>query len=121
MKVDDISGRLRSALRRKSGSDDLSNIEFRRVIDVKQYITNEETGNREEVTRRVVKIISAGTGSKRNYVTLVPMKSLSLEDFTFPFSNSTKIREALKLQVLPFSAAGNVDIFPVTQIGRAHV
>ena len=41
------------------------------------------------------------------------MKTLSLEDFKFPFSSSTKIRDALKLQVMPYSSAGNVELFPV--------
>ena len=41
------------------------------------------------------------------------MRSLSFEKFSFPFSNSTKIREALKLQVMPYSAAGDLEIFPV--------
>jgi hypothetical protein len=41
------------------------------------------------------------------------MKSLSLEEFTFPFSNTTKIREALRLQVMPFTAAGELELFPV--------
>lgn len=42
------------------------------------------------------------------------MKTLSLEEFKFPFSSSTKIRDALKLQVLPYSSAGNVELFPIT-------
>ena len=59
-------------------------------------------------------IIAEPSGERKNIIILVPMKSLSLEDFRFPFSNSTKIREALKLQVMPFSAAGELEIFPVT-------
>ena len=59
-------------------------------------------------------IIAEPSGERKNIIILVPMKSLSLDDFRFPFSNSTKIREALKLQVMPFSAAGELEIFPVT-------
>lgn len=112
MKADNIVQRLRSSLLRKSGGEDLSGTEFRRVIDIKQKVRDSETGAAREVIRRTAKIISAGTG--REVITLVPMKTLSLEDYSFPFTNNTKIREALKLQVLPFTAAGKVELFPVT-------
>lgn len=52
------------------------------------------------------------TGGKSS-IMLVPMRSLSLEDFTFPFQNTAKIRDALKLQVMPFTAGGEMEIFPV--------
>ncbi len=106
MRLDDISARLRSALLRRSGGDDMSGTEFRRVVDI--------ASGGDDGIERDIRIVSAGSGTKRKHITLVPMRSLSLEDFTFPFSNSTKIREALRLQVLPFSAAGNVELFPVT-------
>ena len=87
--------------------NDYSNTEFRKV-----------SGD----ASRTVKTIRHGSG--RNSITLAPMRSLSLETFTFPFSNTTKIREALRLQVMPFAAAGELEIFPVVtskEIGRAHV
>ena len=114
MRPEDILQRLRSALLRKSGGEDLSGTEFRRAIDVKAKVQDDGTGAIQEVTRKAVKVISAGAGTRRNHITLVPMRSLSLEDFSFPFTNSTKIREALRLQLMPFSAAGNVELFPVT-------
>ena len=60
------------------------------------------------------------TGGKSS-IMLVPMRSLSLEDFTFPFQNTTKIRDALKLQVMPFTAGGEMEIFPVilSRTGRS--
>ncbi|MCR5346500.1 MAG: hypothetical protein K6E38_01885 [Fretibacterium sp.] len=75
----------------KRGGSDFENVAFRRVIG-------------EEIR-------SAGSG--RRAVTLVPMRSLSLDTFSFPFSNAAKVREALRLQVLPYAAAGTVEIFPV--------
>lgn len=86
--------------------------EYRRVVEARQTIRNDETGAEETVTRRAVRIITPGTG--KGHVTLAPMKSLSLEPFSFPFQNTTKIRDALKLQVMPFTAAGGLEIFPVT-------
>lgn len=53
------------------------------------------------------------TGTGRVSVTLAPMRTLSIEGFEFPFSNASKIRDALRLQVMPYTAAGEVDIFPV--------
>ena len=50
-------------------------------------------------------------------VTLAPMRSLSLSSFSFPFSNITKVREALRLQVMPYAAAGEMELFPVV-MGR---
>lgn len=93
------------------GSNTFAGTEFRRIIEVRQTFRNEDTGTEETATRRAVRIITEGTG--KNTVTLAPMKSLSLEAFTFPFQNTTKIRDALKLQVMPFTAAGTLEIFPV--------
>ena len=93
-------------------ANDYSGSEFRRVIDVTQSVVDEHTGIEETVKRRAVRIVTEGTG--KGVVTLSPMKSLSLEDFDFPFQNTTKIRDALKLQVMPFTAAGELEIFPVT-------
>ena len=97
----------------KKSSERYNDAEFSRVIEVKETVTDEETGSEEEITSKVSKIIASGSGSRKNFVTLVPMKSLSLEDFTFPFSNTTKIREALRLQIMPYSAAGELELFPI--------
>ena len=97
----------------KSAGEKFNDTEFRRVIELNETITNEETGANEEVMRKVSKVIVSGSGAGKRLITLVPMRSLSLEDFTFPFSNSTKIREALRLQVMPFTAAGELELFPV--------
>ena len=86
----------------KTSSDAYREMEYRRVITV---------NDNSEEPQRAVKLISDGTG--KSSITLSPMKSLSLEDFSFPFSNTTKISEALKLQVMPFTQAGEVEIFPV--------
>lgn len=94
-----------------SGAGAEKSPEYRRVVSVIQTVSNEETGIDETVTRRAVRIIASGTG--KGTVTLVPMKSLSLEDFSFPFQNTAKIRDALRLQVMPFTAAGELEIFPV--------
>ena len=65
------------------------------------------------ITAGQSRIIASPSGVRKSLITLVPLKSLSLEDFNFPFSNSTKIRDALRLQTMPFSAAGELEIFPV--------
>ena len=98
---------------KKSSGERFNDTEFRRVIEIKEKVMNEETGAEEEAVRKAAKIITSGSHSGKSSVTLVPMKSLSLEDFTFPFSNTTKIREALRLQVMPFTAAGELELFPV--------
>lgn len=104
---------LKNILPLKAGADaDMYlTAEYRRVIDVKSKIKNEDGTETEEITR-AVRLITEGTG--KTLVTLVPMKSLSLEDFSFPFRNTTKIRDALRLKVMPYTAGGEVEIFPVT-------
>lgn len=86
---------------KKTLTDIYHNCEYRRTLTVK---------NDEEV-ESAVKIIMPGVG--KSSVTLVPMRSLSMERFSFPFSSSAKIRDALKLQSLPFMTGGEVEIFPV--------
>lgn len=82
---------------KKNSASELENVEFRRVCGGE--------------LREALPPLNA----KKNapVIVLAPFKSLSVDAFAFPFSNSTKIREALKLQVMPYSAAGEVEIFPV--------
>ena len=89
---------------KKSLPDIYQDCEYRRTLAVKRDADSEDVES-------AVKIIVPGAG--KNSVTLVPMRSLSVERFSFPFSNSAKIRDALKLQVMPFASAGEVEIFPV--------
>ena len=54
-------------------------------------------------------------------VTLVPMRSLSLDAFSFPFANATAVREALRTQITSsYASAGEVELFPVVieRVGR---
>ena len=87
----------------RSIKNDVKGREIRRVLDVQ---TDGEK-------RRAIKIMKNAKGGQKGSITLVPMKSLSLEDFTFPFQNPAKIREALRLQVMPYNAAGELSLFPV--------
>lgn len=52
-------------------------------------------------------------GRAEEVITLVPMKTLSLEEFSYPFTNAAKIRTALQLQAQPYRAGGEVELFPV--------
>ncbi|MBQ7196599.1 MAG: hypothetical protein IJS40_04245 [Synergistaceae bacterium] len=97
----------------KSGGETFENTEFRRIIEKREVFRDRDTGAKEEIINKSIRIISSSLAARKNFITLVPMKSLSFEDFSFPFSNATKIREALRLQVMPFSAAGELEIFPV--------
>ncbi len=113
MKTDSMLMTLRAFLQ-KQGSEDFSDTEFRRTVDVTQTIIDEATGEEREITRKAVKLITSGTPSTKKHITLVPMKSLAVEEYTFPFTNNTKIREALRLQALPYSAAGELELFTST-------
>lgn len=53
------------------------------------------------------------SGRPDETITLVPMRTLSLEGFSYPFSSPAKIRTALQLQVQPYQAGGDVELFPV--------
>jgi hypothetical protein len=48
----------------------------------------------------------------RHIVLMTPLKSVAVSPFSFPFNNVLRIREALKLQTLPYAAAGGMDLFP---------
>ena len=56
-----------------------------------------------------------GTGAARGslVVTLVPMRSLSVDAFAFPFAGTSRVREALRLQAMGYVAGGGIEIFPV--------
>ena len=114
MNTENMLMNLRAFLLKKSGGEDFSDTEFRRTIDVTQTIQDEDTATEQQITRKAVKLITSGTASRKKHITLVPMKSLAVEEYTFPFSNTTKIREALRLQAMPYSAAGELELFPVT-------
>ena len=94
-------------------AENFGDTEFRRVLEIRESITDEETGSERRITRRVTRPLMKDAGSRKNVVNLAPMKSLSLEEFAFPFASPSKIAASLRLQVLPFSAAGALEIFPV--------
>ena len=89
MTLDDI----KAALTRRSRPKDYRDTEFLRLSS--DGITN----------------ITDNNGKEK--ILLVPMKTLTLESFTFPFSAPSRIAAALRLQVMPFSTAGTVEVFPV--------
>ena len=97
---------------------DYSSAEIRRVIYPSSAPNPDDTspGQAPGPTVRIM----AGNGAK-NSVTLAPMKSLAVEEFSFPFQNAGKISDALRLQAQPYTAGGGVEIFPVTlsQKGRS--
>lgn len=48
----------------------------------------------------------------RHTISMAPLKSVAISTFSFPFNNSLRVREALKLQTLPYAAAGGMELFP---------
>ncbi|MDR3231666.1 MAG: hypothetical protein LBT65_09495, partial [Synergistaceae bacterium] len=48
----------------------------------------------------------------RRTISLASLKSVAISPFSFPFYSVVRIREALKLQTLPYAAAGKMDLFP---------
>jgi hypothetical protein len=40
------------------------------------------------------------------------LRSVAISPFSFPFHSAVRIREALKLQTLPYAAAGKMDLYP---------
>ncbi|MDR1379306.1 MAG: hypothetical protein LBJ36_09700 [Synergistaceae bacterium] len=59
------------------------------------------------------RIPSFSTPKRVKYtVTLAPLKSVAIFPFAFPFNNVFRIREALKLQVLPYASVGEMELFP---------
>ncbi|MDR2179868.1 MAG: hypothetical protein LBP21_06140 [Synergistaceae bacterium] len=62
---------------------------------------------------RATRIASSFTPKRvRHTVSVAPLKSVAISPFSFPFNNVLRIREALKLQVLPYAAAGGMELFP---------
>jgi hypothetical protein len=66
------------------------------------------------VTENGAEKIPSPSAPKRvkHVVLMTPLKSAAVSPFSFPFSNVLRIREALKLQTLPYAAAGGMDLFP---------
>lgn len=58
--------------------------------------------------------ISLSAPSKRvkTTISLAPLKTVALSSFSFPFSNGLRVREALKIQALPYASAGEFELFP---------
>ncbi|GHS94746.1 hypothetical protein AGMMS50276_08140 [Synergistales bacterium] len=48
----------------------------------------------------------------KNAVLLTPLKSVAISPFAFPFNNILRVREALKLQALPYASGGEMELFP---------
>jgi hypothetical protein len=48
----------------------------------------------------------------KNAVLLTPLKSVAVSPFAFPFNNVLRVREALKLQALPYASGGEMELFP---------
>ena len=90
--------------------NDYSEASFQRVIEEVQTVRSEMGAEKTSLVRTLKPL---KTGTDKTVITLSPMRSLSFEDFTYPFSSTAKIRDALKLQVMPYSAAGELEIFPV--------
>ena len=113
MKLSDVLSGLRTLLTRRNAGETFRETEFLRLIEAA-----EET---EEgiITRPAVSLVRSGNG--RDSIILAPMKSLSLEEFGFPFSAPSKIAASLRLKTLPFGSAGSVELFPVitSRKGRA--
>ena len=81
------------------GTSDLENIDLHRVAGG---------------TLRRVSAVPPSRRVRRAAV-LVPMRSLSVSPFLFPFGSVMRVREALRLQTLPFlscAPAGGMELFP---------
>ena len=62
--------------------------------------------------KNLEKIPSPSSKRVRNAVSLASFKSVAITPFSFPFNNVLRVREALKLQTLPYAAAGEMEFFP---------
>ena len=66
------------------------------------------------VTENGAERIPSPSAPKRvkHVVLMTPLKSVAVSPFSFPFNNVLRVREALKLQMLPYTTAGGLDLFP---------
>jgi hypothetical protein len=65
------------------------------------------------IDERTARIASSFVPKRvRHTVSMAPLKSVAISPFSFPFNNVLRIREALKLQVLPYAAAGGMELLP---------
>lgn len=60
----------------------------------------------------VEKIPSSSSKRVKYAVSLTAFRSVAITPFSFPFNNVLRIREALKLQTLPYATAGEMKLFP---------
>ena len=112
MKLGELITGLRSKLTGRSAGKNFADTEFLRLIE-------ESTETDEGTTARpALRLVKSGSG--RESIILAPMKSLSLEGFTFPFSAPSKIAASLRLTSLPFGSAGSVELFPVTTMRKGR-
>jgi hypothetical protein len=75
--------------------------------------TFENTNFFRVIEGKATRIVSSFTPKRVRYtVSMTPLKSVAISPFSFPFNNLLRIREALKLQVLPYAAAGGMELFP---------
>ena len=61
------------------------------------------------------RVSSAPPSRRSQAAVLVPMRSLSISSFTFPFGSVMRVREALRLQNLPLlscASTGGMELFP---------
>ena len=62
--------------------------------------------------KNVEKILFPSSKRVKYAVLLAAFKSVAITPFSFPFNNVLRVREALKLQTLPYAAAGEMELFP---------
>ncbi|MCL2009300.1 MAG: hypothetical protein FWG71_01980 [Synergistaceae bacterium] len=72
----------------------------------------ENTGFFRALGEGVEKIPSHYSRRVKCSLSLVAFKSIAITPFSFPFNNVLRVREALKLQSLPYAAAGEMEFFP---------
>ena len=91
---------VKNMLKRRDGHD-FSNIEFGRVIEIED---EGEPGKFHKASAS----FGGVSGNAKAVILLNPMKVLTIEQFSFPFTSPAKIRNALRLQLsqLPAEKAG---------------
>ena len=91
MNIKDMPSAISNIFKRSDGHD-FSNTEFGRVIEIED---EEEAGK----FHRTSEMFGYASGNTKAVILLNPMKVLTIEQFNFPFTSSTKIRNALRLQL----------------------